>query len=970
MKIHQNAKDVALLLAPYLRKHAKGQKVDIPKVQGFVVITARADLTRIAPTERGSVITIDEFVRYVATPGPRVKAFGAVPPTFVSNPLTSNAWKHQLGRFFNVRTGPFKPGQRRYGGFTATSDAPNFEHRAKIYAEYDVVDENAAHTAGTLRIWDFTKADTRFQSAEGRADIAGRERDVIDYLRDRSEECEIAILQPKAEDPERGVSYWEVYDRRRRMKRLSDFASTEHGGLSREERLELARQIIAKVNTLHLVDATHLDIGAHSVWLQAPSAVRLSHLMAAAYPQVRSLGQTRFQFLSSARVPEDVFGGAVDGKRKDVFLIGVAVHTVIFGYPPKADAEDMPPEWEPSVDITSSYVELHPWFESALALVPSDRFSDAGIALDAFNAAIAAKPSAKEVILGLERFQTMIRSQMQLFGTLPPIETLRDDTYRSIWRSERDGRPVFVKMWKRASWGEQVREGPRILDFLTRVRDLQCSPPPNTAAILDVLWLTDAIVLVQEWIEAPSLAHRIREESAVWKQSENALAFLKAMAEGVVALHDSGTAHGDLKPENILVPDGDGYRPTLVDVIDFTATDDGEIQSSAYAPLVGGRYERDRYAVTKIAEDLLSACDVDRHIAADLMKAITECRSNNPANGTLLPLTEALERALTPAETQERPSIRISIRQAETGPVLADEGLFYLRRAPDRPSLFIRGACEEIEVELNDKRQVVRGRRRAIDQKYISTTSKYDFMSLHFEIKVVSADINDFAELEGLLDKPEFIARWGQSSSPRIDVVEEEEEDDGLASMAFGDSAEDALVEAISHEPVTAGHLNVASLWGCLIDAESELTTEGVAAKESSYRKEINRHVVPFELHRGSFEFNRDDRVLVERLNRKAQWWRIGHLDIPRSRPDFVVIDVTRFSTPISGQIVDEDERLRFTSHFEETSLQRRGAAINRILSRQSRVPDLIDVFDPNGRKLPVLTTVTVDPAELENLYV
>jgi hypothetical protein len=117
----------------------------------------------------------------------------------------------------------------------------------------------------------------------------------------RSEECEIAILQLKAEDSDRGVGYWEVYDRRKRMKRLSDFASTEAADLSWEGRIELARQIIAKAHALHFVDAAHLDIGAHSVWLQAPSTVTLSHRMAASYPQVRSLGETRYQFLSSAR---------------------------------------------------------------------------------------------------------------------------------------------------------------------------------------------------------------------------------------------------------------------------------------------------------------------------------------------------------------------------------------------------------------------------------------------------------------------------------------------------------------------------------------------------------------------------------------------------------------------------------------------------------------------------------------------
>src|SRR5690606_12058038 len=141
-------------------------------------------------------------------------------------------------------------------------------------------------------------------------------------------------------------------------------------------------------------------------------------------------------------------------------------------------------------------------------------------------------------------------------------------------------------------------------------------------------------------------------------------------------------------------------------------------------------------------------------------------------------------------------------------------------------------------------------------------------------------------------------------------------------------------------------------LWRRLIDAENELTTEGVATSESSYRRDVGRHVVPFELDCGSFDFLRDDRVLVERLDGKGQWRRTGHLDIARSKPEFVVFDTSRFGTPNADGIVDEQQRLRFTSYLEETSRQRRSKAIDGILSRQSRIPDLIEVFDPKGGKL------------------
>src|SRR4029077_14845043 len=126
---------------------------------------------------------------------------------------------------------------------------------------------------------------------------------------------------------------------------------------------------------------------------------------------------------------------------------------------------------------------LNNWFENALETDPARRFPDAVAALEAFNAATASRPTPKEVIEGLERSRGSIRSQRQLIGVYPAVEEIAASDVAEMWRSEHDGSPVKVKMWKRQSWGEQTRESPRILDFLNGVLELQLSPPPGCAAI-------------------------------------------------------------------------------------------------------------------------------------------------------------------------------------------------------------------------------------------------------------------------------------------------------------------------------------------------------------------------------------------------------------------------------------------------------------------------------------------------------
>src|SRR3546814_7061878 len=78
------------------------------------------------------------------------------------------AGKYQLSKFFNVAKGIFTPGRRMYGGFYASSSLPVFEHPNGVYAEFEASDERQSATLGILRLWDFTKAETRFQTEAGR----------------------------------------------------------------------------------------------------------------------------------------------------------------------------------------------------------------------------------------------------------------------------------------------------------------------------------------------------------------------------------------------------------------------------------------------------------------------------------------------------------------------------------------------------------------------------------------------------------------------------------------------------------------------------------------------------------------------------------------------------------------------------------------------------------------------------------
>jgi serine/threonine protein kinase len=961
-KIHSNVKDVLRLLTAQFRSRPETKTAPVPRIVGLVVMTGNADISGIAGTEQKSILGIDSFLKIMNSEKERRNTFGDVARQIVDDPLTGAVWKDRLSKFFNVsKSGSFKPGRFRYDRYVGTSDEATFQHPADIYREYDAEEENTPQNLGTLRLWNFANcSDTRFQTEAGRAEIAGREGKIFYYLRDRDEDCENWILVPKAADPEHSVNYWEVYDRRRRLKRLRDFIATEGGKLSDQDRLELARQVLSKVAALHSSDAAHLDLGSHSVWLESPSTVRISHLLAAKFPEVASLGKDRYQFLSTVAVPEDILDIAGSAKAKDVFLVAVVIHEILFGRPPAVPSPGDPPDWDASVDVNRTFGLLHSWFENALEPDVACRFPDAVAALRAFNTATVTRPTAQEVLKGLEDFRSSIRSQRQLFTTYPSVQDLASSDTVEMWRSTQDEDAVTVKMWKRQAWVDQNREGPRILDFLNRARDLKLSPPPGCATIRNVLWLGDAIVLVQEWIEGENLAASLAANPEDWEDQRFSLTFLGRLAETVEELHERGIAHGDLKPANIIIRSDTPSEPTLIDTIDFTPTSDGEILSSAYAPETGSRQERDNFAVTKITEEILAKCSIEPTVARKIVEAITTCRNNIPNNATLQPLLDALEAGLTSRPETPRLSISLSIINAKkAGPVYPDEGLIYLRSRPDVSALILRGISEEIEIRLDRRGNPVSGRRRDIQQGWISRVSKYEFKSIPADLSVTRTDFNDFTSLTLLLEDPEVKAALGHAKQPpQADLQDEEDE---ARDEELGDVAEDTLVEEISSDHIETIAVDVPSLWSSLIEVEAELTTEGVARSEGFFDRGSRRYIVPFELSTGTFEFKRTDTVGVHKLDNKGLWRRIGELDTGRSKPGVVVIDPSEYANPNQTRIVEEGQPLRFTSHLEFQSLSRRKSAIQKLLQGQARTPGLIDVFDPSKNSLPSIAPHTLD---------
>lgn len=946
------------LLKTFLKDQAKKERlvrnIGSPKIDCAVVLTRANDKTGIAASEVSSVFTIDQFVRIVRNQSERNKCFGEV--TARHEDFTRKEWMERFKRFFNTQGSIFQPGTRKYGRFSATrSESPTFIHRDGIFAEFDVEEEGVNVSSGLLRRWDFSKAHTRFQSEEGRAEIAGRERSVIAWLDDRNPRCGDVVFKPKEEDPDRGVAYWEVFERRRRMKRLSAFAETELKALGRRERVEIARQVLSSIASFHDLQAAHMDLGAHSVWVELPTTVKLSHLMAASIPEVRTLGQARFQFLSSAAVPEDVLGLSIEPLRKDVFLLGCVIHTLLFDAPPSGD----PPEWDAAVDSDGAISSLHPWFERALEMDPGKRFPNASEMLSAFNAALSSTQSDRETIEGLERYATL-RSQRQVFQKYPEDSLIHEDERVAVWRSNADGNIKLVKLWKASALGDITKERSRILAFLEKAKSLIDSPLPGVCRLIDAHWTGDAVVLVQEYVHGAVLSEFLAD-AINSLETEAAIDLVERIVEAVDNLHARSFSHGDIKPDNIIITEdasSSALVPTLVDVLDFSSVDDGERISRAYTPDAGGCYERDRYAVTRVAEEILDACPSQGGAVPFLRSAIQACRIGPPANGTLLPIRDAIVSARNLAGVGGSDLFRVSIPGAVAGALLSDEGRYWV--SMHGPNVRIRGATEELFVSVDLNGMPTRARRSSVTQAAAQRLRIHEKHSFVGEIFVdnTASTYGGISELLARVD----LSSLKEEESPVV-ISEEALELDVISTEA----KEDALSDKIALESADPVGVDVPLLWRRLVEIESELRVEVAALGESSFRPQVDAHIVPVQVTAGDLEFGRDDVVTVERLDSRRAWVKIGHLDIEKSSSNF--IQIRTWIERSRGPLVAEGDRLRFQSRFENTSRQRREEAVSRILRRTSAETSLIDVFSPSAQSAATVIQGSADEAEIRERY-
>ncbi|WP_163014216.1 hypothetical protein, partial [Pseudomonas viridiflava] len=233
--------------------------------------------------------------------------------------------------------------------------------------------------------------------------------------------------------------------------------------------------------------------------------------------------------------------------------------------------------------------------------------------------------------------------------------------------------------------------------------------------------------------------------------------------------------------------------------------------------------------------------------------------------------------------------LSIGLPSAETGELLSDEGVFGY--GFDRGQFFIRGATHAIFFRTKGS-HIKFARISATSHLTNKVLSLRQLGSLPLEIQVIGGVSISFDDFQTLFNEETFAALLSVSEvddAAVTETVDEEDPDQQEELLTEAETDEDAIVELVNNRTERA-FTSVPDLWRKLVDVEKDLTIEAVALGISSFREETKLHVVPIILECGTFDFDRSDRVYVERLSKKG-WSRIGLLDVSNSNDTTVFID-------------------------------------------------------------------------------
>lgn len=910
-----------------------------------VIMCGTADYSAIPDDEKRFVQTLDQFLR-IAKPGSYRQEFPE------SYGIKANLHRETFTQFFRGKE--FKPSGFSFGNFQISGEA-TFSHPDRLYKEYKSIKKDDNRHEALLRRWDFSILAGIADTLDERARIALREHKVLGYIHEQNEQLDSVVLQPLSHPTRDDIDadFCELYRLPSRQLRLNEFVNRYGQDLCFAERLALVKVLLSHFADLHDTGVAHRDISDHSVWLERPSKVSISGFLTAYYPEASTVGPLR-DCLRAGRVlpPEDSEigrGEASDPFRRDVYLLAVAAHHVLFTELPRR--QDGVFVWEPSTRPDCD-PGVATWFTKAFELIPSERFENARAMLNALNALPLGRPTADSV--DLRAFEVYRRDILPMVA-YPLLENLKQGNSH-LYKSAVGGRPIAVKAWYgRKPDPKRPEETHQLLTFLEKARLVKSQPCNSLADVID-FGISDAgVFLVQQWLDG----HCLLDAEVAYSSGQQVVELCDQLVKATMHLHGMGLQHGDLHPGNVMVCEG---SIRFIDAIDIVPGQGGAHYNPAYVPIdheASPLDQRDCYAVAKMCDELLGRVQVWGGIDPSLVREeIGRCLSRELRVYALDRIHDALTSLLNPPPPNTGPKLTVQVRQLTAPAQLAgDNGVFHVgiwsekERNNQQPKVAVSlaGVRKRVLLLLRPvSLECASQRILEIQHSQFVRMASQAVATLEAEIQLEPAPSDDASELlEALQAMPEV---WMAIEKVRAQIL-------GLDAPVANEDID---------EPETSGETRegprTEALWRAILKAEEatlpEVEIAGPAERELSGRGKLR---IPYRKEGEALDYESDAKVeALQEIN--GELMRVADVDIRETTEAILVLDNPR----MSRMQLNVGDRIKLRSQQDLSSFRRRHLAVTRILARESVLPDLVDFFDPVCCPLPQDLEPTPTDAELD----
>lgn len=551
-----------------------------------------------------------------------------------------------------------------------------------MYKEYKSVKKDDQRHEALLRRWDFSALSGIADTIDERARIALREHKVLGFIHEQNEQLDSVVLQslshPTRDDID--ADFCELYRLPSRQLRLNEFIQRFGEDLEFCERVNFVKVLLSHAADLHDLGVAHRDISDHTFWLERPSKISISGFLTAYFPELGTVGSLRDQLRASKTIlPEDSEigqGEASDPFRRDVYLLAVVIHHILFLQAPKQ--EDSLFVWNSPTDFEVD-PQLSTWFETALDLIPAGRFSDARTMLNSFNTLSLGYP--EKTGIDLRRFEPY-RSEL-IPMVIYPIEENIKQGISHLYKSTFSGESVSVKVWYgRKPDIKRPEEALQLQNFLDKARLIKSQPCSSLAEVIDFGVSDAGTYLVQKWLNGEFLNDAVKSCHV----GRELILLCKKIVRAVLHLHAMQLQHGDLHPNNILIEVGD---VRFIDALDIPCSGENIIFTPAYVPTDYESLpmeERDCYAVAKVCNEILEH-DVNWEgiDPSALLNEIRSCMGRDFKIYSLDRINDEIEMLINPPQINEGVRLSVLMRQLTSSQKLInDNGVYHISISEER----------------------------------------------------------------------------------------------------------------------------------------------------------------------------------------------------------------------------------------------------------------------------------------------